>query len=668
MGHPPSFFTVDGEAEPNWRNPLSADGDSSTHRVGRIARTGRFVLSVSAGIAVSFFIIFAATSASADNDNAQAIVAPRIGRKKTHILTPALRRMLSDMGSGSELGSASDVHGGDIGSGESGSGSFLPASPPPPLPSRPPNMPPTPSLPPPSPPPPSPPPFPPSPPPPSPPPPTPPLTPGASIAYEVVQTFTAAGSIDDFNSTAFGIALATIIGVSPSAVTIIATAASVAITATIEADTQEDSSTHWTSLAALSSVGAAAASAALGVSLEAISPPVVNVETLLGPSPPPPAPPPATPPPASPAPPSGIGASGTASTCLISVFGDCPWLWPAIIAAGSSVVLLLILLPLTMCYLRRKRPPASAFPAIGAGQAASWRLSTAGPGPKSPSRGSFDTVEINLPPTGAHSPADPPAPPDQGAGADVEMAHLPVNTMPRELSSVNETDLAGWPSAPQPPPHQPINQRASSYPPPLPASEIAPPPLPPSEVTLPLPHQPVNQSSRNGIDPMRPPSLPPLPPLPLAPAGARIVGVRPPPLAHGESSEEAAEGRRQRHSRRDGSVRTSKRRSHRAGDVVDYEAAPAPGAGASTSLSAAAKMHSMHRDVNTIRAEHRAVKAVLRDYEVAFEAENGRRPRKRRDWAPVITEYEQYASLREEEKAAMMAGQIGPSTSGTRDA
>ena len=67
-------------------------------------------------------------------------------------------------------------------------------------------------------------------------------------------------------------------------------------------------------------------------------------------------------------------------------------------------------------------------------------------------------------------------------------------------------------------------------------------------------------------------------------------------------------------------------------------------------------------------AEHEAVKARLRDYEVAFEREHGTKPRKRRDWAPVIDEYERYASLREEEKAAVLAASVEPSPGGTRDA
>ena len=66
-------------------------------------------------------------------------------------------------------------------------------------------------------------------------------------------------------------------------------------------------------------------------------------------------------------------------------------------------------------------------------------------------------------------------------------------------------------------------------------------------------------------------------------------------------------------------------------------------------------MTRIHRDVAEIRREHKAVKAKLREYEVAFEAQHGRKPRKRKDWEPVIDDYEKYAALREEEKAAQMA-------------
>ena len=76
----------------------------------------------------------------------------------------------------------------------------------------------------------------------------------------------------------------------------------------------------------------------------------------------------------------------------------------------------------------------------------------------------------------------------------------------------------------------------------------------------------------------------------------------------------------------------------------------------------------VHRDIAVIRAEHKAVKARLREYEIDYEREHGAKPRKRRDWGPVIDEYEQYSKLRDEEKAAIISANVEPSPSGTRDA
>ena len=45
-------------------------------------------------------------------------------------------------------------------------------------------------------------------------------------------------------------------------------------------------------------------------------------------------------------------------------------------------------------------------------------------------------------------------------------------------------------------------------------------------------------------------------------------------------------------------------------------------------------------------AEHREVKAKLREYEIAFESRNGFKPRKRTEWGDMWPEYERYAALR----------------------
>ena len=57
-------------------------------------------------------------------------------------------------------------------------------------------------------------------------------------------------------------------------------------------------------------------------------------------------------------------------------------------------------------------------------------------------------------------------------------------------------------------------------------------------------------------------------------------------------------------------------------------------------------------NVEQISKEHRSIKARLREYEAAFEERHGRKPRKKKDWAPVYVDYERYAALREAEKQA----------------
>ena len=60
-------------------------------------------------------------------------------------------------------------------------------------------------------------------------------------------------------------------------------------------------------------------------------------------------------------------------------------------------------------------------------------------------------------------------------------------------------------------------------------------------------------------------------------------------------------------------------------------------------------------NIDEIRTEHRSIKARLREYEAAFEERHGRKPRKKKDWAPVYVDYERYAALREAEKQAKEA-------------
>eukprot|EP01052_Picozoa_sp_SAG31_P028374 SAG31_NODE_2733_length_5173_cov_2.072724_1_plen_985_part_00 len=82
----------------------------------------------------------------------------------------------------------------------------------------------------------------------------------------------------------------------------------------------------------------------------------------------------------------------------------------------------------------------------------------------------------------------------------------------------------------------------------------------------------------------------------------------------------------------------------------------------STSNAEAAKeVAQIHREVSVINAERTAVKTRLREYEIAFEAKHGVKPRQRLDWAPVIDEYERCSQLHEEEKAAIMASKFSGS-------
>lgn len=56
-----------------------------------------------------------------------------------------------------------------------------------------------------------------------------------------------------------------------------------------------------------------------------------------------------------------------------------------------------------------------------------------------------------------------------------------------------------------------------------------------------------------------------------------------------------------------------------------------------------------------IRQEHKAIKARLRAFELEFEAEHGRKPRKKRDWQPVLADYDRYDALRKAEAEAVAA-------------
>lgn len=81
------------------------------------------------------------------------------------------------------------------------------------------------------------------------------------------------------------------------------------------------------------------------------------------------------------------------------------------------------------------------------------------------------------------------------------------------------------------------------------------------------------------------------------------------------------------------------------------------GAAAMASQGSVIAAHDEHGgDANSIRNEHKAIKKKLREYEIEFEAQHGRKPKKKKDWQPVIVEYERYAVLREAEQMAKGGG------------
>ena len=467
---------------------------------------------------------------------------------------------------------------GDAGSGSAGSGEFppptLPPTPPPPTP-----------------------PSPPSPPPPSPPPPAPPLLPGAELSYGVVQTYTVSGTVDTFDAAAFKTALATSVGVPASAVTLTVTSASVHIVATITATNNTQLDSVAASLSTLAAGGAAAASTALGVTVEAIAPPTTAVVTVFAsPSTPPPLPP--APPPTAPAP----------TFCLIPMLGNylngllCrwPWLQPAIIGV-IALVLLILLYCFYRCCCKKKKEKKETSEKKEKSEKSSKKKEKSPKSPmKSPSGLQTTTVAIELGHIREESskPKPPPRPSETGGPTD-PWSQQPMQPLPQKPSSARHAKEA--------------EARA----------QVAAQEDPDVQRFLAAGQQAAGSSQ-------------------LAANLAASVGGQPEDTA----AHQAYGGSRRS---RVGDPQSEPSRERRGAPISS-----GMGAGAVVETSSGG-MTRIHRDVAEIRREHKAVKAKLREYEVAFEAQHGRKPRKRKDWEPVIDDYEKYAALREEEKAAQMA-------------
>jgi len=139
-------------------------------------------------------------------------------------------------------------------------------------------------------------------PPPSPPPPAyPPRPPGATALPLLIHTATLSGTVEAFDRIAYTAALAALLGVSTSAISLSVTAASVTVTSSIRATNNASAATMLTTLRT-ASISPSALTAALGniVTVEATTPPTVTERILFAPSPPPPSPPPPSPPPSPP--------------------------------------------------------------------------------------------------------------------------------------------------------------------------------------------------------------------------------------------------------------------------------------------------------------------------------------------------------------------------------
>lgn len=102
----------------------------------------------------------------------------------------------------------------------------------------------------------------------------------------VVQSYTVQGTVDTFDRDDFKSNLANAIGIARDKISLSVESASVRVTATIEASSDEEASSVNTGLANIASSSLSAASALLGVTVVTISPPTTVISTVVA-SPPP---------------------------------------------------------------------------------------------------------------------------------------------------------------------------------------------------------------------------------------------------------------------------------------------------------------------------------------------------------------------------------------------
>ena len=380
------------------------------------------------------------------------------------------------------------------------------------------------------------------------------------------------------------------------------------------------SSAVASSLSSLAALGPAAASTALGgvVTFEAIAMPIPLVIVLSAP--------PSLPPPSPLAPMPAEPPMPLNETCLLKEWTGvtsvgpvsletCIWFLPALSLVGGLLIIIVCSCAFACCCLRKKEyadDDALADVDVDVEQPTrpeSVPRSGSGQVPAGSVYGSVyehsDGINLQLQQPSAMPPAD------FGGGADYQ--RLP-GSMP-------------MPGQPPPPPGQP------------------PPPTGPP----PLPIEPETSGH------MRPPPPPGPPPMELGQqqqqqqqyGGDSGAGV-----CAGEGALQRA--RRSRGKASGSMVEIDMTGALAGGSAPQPSARPAPkGAAAMATQSEVERvLAEFGSNADAIRAEHKRIKARLREYEVSYEAEHGQRPRKKKEWQPVIVEYERYAVLREAEQLA----------------
>ena len=411
--------------------------------------------------------------------------------------------------------------------------------------------------------------------------------------YSVRQQYTLAGDVADFNKTAFVYALAAVASVDPEAISVTVVPASISVVADIRAGTNSAASDAIVaSLQALAASGTAAAGAALGgVTLELIVMPVPVVDVQ---SRPPSMPSPTDPSKQMPSPPASPPAL-LGSVCLLQKWmgllnasDECTWFVPALALVGGAVLVLACTTLFVRCFLCKPSPEEH------------YDSSVEEPEPRAQDPEEawwLQGVETNHP---------------HRTGADVPdhlLNRTGYGSVYRQDGIHISLDGAAGQSMPLD-----FGGAAASKPPPPPR---APPPA----------HA-------------RPP--PPTQPPPPASSGRRAFASSKMPQVEVNIGCSAMDDLHPE--------------SQQSRPAWDGSAAAKPTPKGVAEMASATEVESAMReyrgDATAMRAEHKRIKAQLREYEIAFETQHGHRPTKKKHWQPVITDYERYAVLREAERQA----------------